>query len=224
MKVVVVEDQILFREFLVGLLRERLAMEVVGIAENGHEALEVIRSTQPDLVILDILIPKLSGILVARTILEERPITRILAVSSEMDIKTIHQVHQLNLSGFIDKNEASVEVLVEAIESVRQRKRYFSESLKITVRKLKADPLAFQKILTRREQEVLTLIGGGLSDAEISPRVGLSTTSVQSHRRNLFRKLNVRNTPELIRFAQESGFWKASFRKMDLDGSYHFHE
>jgi DNA-binding NarL/FixJ family response regulator len=224
MKVIVVEDQLLFREFLVNLLKDKLGLEVAGIAEDGETALKLFRDTCPDLVILDILIPKISGIQVARAILEERPGTRILAISSENDIKTIHQVHQLNLSGFIDKNEASVELLVEAIEAIRQRKRYFSESLKLTIRKLRADPQAFQKILTRREQEILTYIGGGLSDSEIGKRVGLSDTSIQSHRRNLFRKLDVHSTPELIRFAQESGFWKASFRKMGLSETYHIHD
>jgi DNA-binding NarL/FixJ family response regulator len=224
MKVIVVEDQLLFQEFLVNLLREKLSMEVVGIAEDGETALELIRKFKPDLVILDILIPKLSGIQVARAILDTHPATRILAISSENDIKTIHQVHQLNLAGFIDKNEATVDVLVEAIQAIQKHKRYFSESLKLTIRKLKADPLAFQKILTRREQEILTFIGGGLSDPEIGKRLGLSDTSIQSHRRNLFRKLDVHSTPELIRFAHESGFWKASFRKMGLSDTYHIHD
>ncbi|NDV61389.1 response regulator transcription factor [Puniceicoccales bacterium CK1056] len=224
MKVIVVEDQLLFQEFLVNLLKEKLSMEVVGVAGDGESALEMILNSKPDLVILDILIPKLSGILVARAVLDKYPTTRILAISSETDIKTIHQVHQLNLSGFIDKNEASMDVLVEAIRAIQQHKRYFSKSLQLTIRKLKADPLAFQKILSKREQEILTYIGGGLSDLEIGQRLGLSDTSIQSHRRNLFRKLDVHSTPELIRFAQESGFWKASFRKMGLSESYHIHE
>lgn len=224
MKVIVVEDQALFREFLVNLLRERLGFEVVGVAEDGEAALELFRKSDVDLVILDILIPKLSGIQVARAILNERPATRILAISSENDIKTIHQVNQLKLSGFIDKNEATVELLIEAIEAIRQHQRFFSESLKLTIRRLKADPQAFQKILTRREQEILTYIGGGLSDSEIGKRVGLSDTSIQSHRRNLFRKLDVHSTPELIRFAQESGFWKPAFRKMGLSDTYHIHD
>ena len=224
MKVIVVEDQILFQEFLVGLIRDRLAMDVVGVATDGETALDLIMLEKPDLVILDVLIPKLSGIRVAKTILDKRPTTRILAISSETDIKTIHQINQLNIAGFIDKNEATVELLTEAINTIQKGKRYFSESLKLAVRELRSDPLAFQKILTRREQEVLTYIGGGHSDAEIGKKLGLSGTSVQSHRRNLFRKLDVHSTPELIRFANESGFWKASFSKMGLSESYHIHD
>ena len=224
MKVIVVEDQLLFQEFLVGLLLDKLSMEVPAIAEDGETALELIRKHKPDLVILDIMIPKLSGIQVARTILSELPATRILAISSENDIKTIHQVHRLNLSGFVDKNEATVEILVEAIQTIQQHRRYFSPSMLQAVRQLKTDPLAFQKILSRREQEILTYIGGGLSDLEIGQRLGLSVTSIQSHRRNLLKKLDLHSTPELIRFAHESGFWKASFRKMGLSDTYHVHE
>lgn len=224
MKVIVVEDQLLFRDFLVNLLKDRLSMEVVGVASDGETALELVLRTEPDLVILDILIPKLSGILVARAILEKHPATRILGISSETDVKTLHQVDKLRLAGFIDKNEATVDVLVEAIESIRRNKRYFSHSLTSAIRKLKADPLSFQKILSKREQEILTFIGGGLSDGEIGRRLGLSETSIQSHRRNLFRKLDIHSTPELIRFANEAGFWKGSFSKMGLSESYHMHE
>ena len=150
MKVVVVEDQALFREFLVNLLRDKLSHDVVGFAADGPEALRVVRETDPDLVILDILIPKLSGIHVARCLIDERPGLRILALSSETDLKTVHQVHQLRLSGFIDKNEASVEVLRHAIDLISQRKRYVSANLTLTIERLKSDPKAFQKILTRR--------------------------------------------------------------------------
>jgi DNA-binding NarL/FixJ family response regulator len=224
MRAVVVEDQVLFQEFLANLLVEKLAFELAGTATDGPAALDLIRATRPDLVILDILIPRLSGIQIAKTVLGEMPKTRILAISSETDIKTVYQIHQLRVHGFVDKNEASVAILTEAIRSVCDGKRYLSESLRMTVQKLRADPKAFQKILTRREQEVLTQIGAGLSDAEIGRILGLSDTSVQSHRRNLFRKLDVHNTPELIRFAHDAGFWKAEFPRMGLNETYHVHE
>ncbi|MGC9450925.1 MAG: LuxR C-terminal-related transcriptional regulator [Oceanipulchritudo sp.] len=224
MRTVVVEDQVLFQEFLVELVGEKLGHEVLGCAGSGPEALELIRETRPNLVILDILIPEMSGILVARTVIEELPSTRILAITSETDIKTVYQIHQLRVPGFVDKNEAGVKVLTEAIQAMEQGRRYVSESLRMTVQRLRADPKSFQKILTRREQQVLMHIGAGLSDLEIGKILGLSDKSVQSHRRNLFRKLDVHSTPELIRFAQEAGFWKPEFRKMGLTDSYHLDE
>ena len=224
MKVVVVEDQVLFKEFLVTLLEEKLGCEVVGIAEDGNQALQIIRETRPKLVLLDILIPKLSGIHVAKIIQKEQPSVRILALSSQMDSKTLLQVNQLRLAGFVDKNEASVEVLTEAINLVTQNRCFFSGSMRQEIQKLKADPQAFQKILTRREQEVLTLIGGGMTDDEIGAELGLSSTSIHSHRQNLMRKLDFHSTPELIRFANETGFWKSEFKRMELEDTYHLHE
>ena len=223
MRVVIVEDQILFKEFLVDLLGSKLGHEIVGVAGDGESALKVIRDSRPDLVLLDILIPKLSGIHVAKTIQEELPQIRIIALSAEMDAKTVFQVNQLHLPGFLDKNEASMEVLSEAIRLVADKKRYCSESIKSKIIALKTDPKAFQKILTRREQEVLTYIGAGLSDAEIAGYLELSASSVQSHRANLMNKLDVHSTPELIRFANEHGFWKPAFEKMDLRETYHLH-
>ena len=225
MRVVVVEDQILFQEFLVDLLEKKLSHDIVGIAADGETALEMIREERPDLVILDILIPKLSGIHVARRIIDEMPKVRILALSAETDPKTIYQLHQLHLPAFVDKKEASADILKEAIQRVLEGKRYFSPSHQRTVAELKRDPLAFQKILTKREQEILTHIGAGLSDSEIGELVGLTQASVQSHRRNLFRKLDVHSTPELIRFANECGFWKTAFPDMGLtDSTYHLHD
>lgn len=224
MKVVVVEDQILFREFLIDSLQNKLGCEVVGTAIDGPGALDLISRLKPELVILDILIPEISGIVVARSLRKDFPRIRILALSNEMDAKTLHQVHQLRLNGFVDKNAASFEVLEEALTVIRAGGRFFSESMVRAVKELRADPEAFMKILSPREQEILTHIGGGLSDQEIGMRLGLSDTSVQSHRRNLLRKLNCHSTPQLIRFAQDKGFWKPSFEKMNLVENYHLHE
>jgi len=224
MRIVVVEDQALFREFLIACLVEDMGHQVVGIAKDGESAIEIVRREKPDLLILDVLIPRLSGIRVARTIRHELPNVRILILSNQMDAKTLYQLDRLYLAGFVDKNEASIEVLTEAIQAISNKKRFFSESMKSSIHRLKSDPNAFQKILTKREQEILTYIGAGLSDEEISGMLGLSSASVQSHRANLFRKLSVHSTPELIRYASEKGFWKPQFSRMDLTDSYHNHE
>ena len=224
MKIVLVEDQALFRDFLAVLVRDRLGHEVVGEAANGEQALDLIRSTLPDLIILDILIPRLSGIRVAQTISKELPSTRILALSSALDAKTVHQVHRLGLNGFVDKNEASKEVLIKAIDGIERSSRFFSDSVRRAIRRLQTDPVAFQKILSPREQEVLTLVGGGLSDEEIGMELELTPQSAQSYRKTLLRKLEVHSTPELINYAHENGFWKAAFTRMDLQDGYHIRE
>lgn len=224
MRIVVVEDQVLFRDFLIDNLTKGMSHEIVGIAGDGKSALEVVRREKPDLIILDVLIPKLSGILVAKAVREEFPHIRILVLTNQMDAKTLYQIQKLYLAGFVDKNDASKEILAEAIEAIKNKKRYFSESMWKSVTHLKMDPISFQKILTKREQEILSYIGAGLSDDKIGEILGLSTKSIQSHRSNLLRKVGVHSTPELIVFACEMGFWKPQFKKMDLTNTYHNHE
>ncbi len=220
MRVVVVEDQILFRELLVSLLARRPGVEVVAFAEDGPGALDRVRATLPDLVVLDILIPRLSGIEVARIILAELPATRILALSTELDPHTVHQLHQLNLAGFIDKNGATTSEVAAALDAIGAGRRYFSAGVLAALRQLRAHPQSFPKILSRREQEVLSLIGGGLSDAQIGQLTGLTENSVQSHRRNILRKLDLHSTPELMRYALEAGFWKPAYPRLQLESRH----
>lgn len=224
MKVVIVEDQILFEEFLTMLVCDKLGHALAGVAGDGYEAIDVIRRTKPDLVILDILIPKLSGIHVARQIAGEFPDIRILALTSELDAKTVHQVHNLNLAGFVDKNESSMQVLMDAVREIECGRTYYSSTVRKVVTGINRDPSSFQKILTRREQEVLSHIGASMSDGEIGKILGLSDSAAQTHRRNILRKLNLHSTPQLIRFAHENGFWKPAFNKMGLADSYHMND
>lgn len=223
MKTLIVEDQALFRDFLVAVLQRNEALLPLGIAGDGLTALEVFRAHHPRLVLLDILIPEQSGILVARRMLQEAPITRIIALSAERDPKTLYQIHQLGLSGFIDKNQTDTKTLSQAIDTVLSGGRFFSESYRTTVRDLRTNPDAFHKILSKREQEFLTLVGSGLSDEEISDKLDISLASVPSYRQNLYKKLGLHSNTELIRYAQETGFWKPAFKDLNLENSYHWH-
>lgn len=222
--VLIVEDQTLFLEFLVDFIHSQTDLKVVGTASDGESACQCVKALRPDLVLLDILIPRKSGIQVAAWIKSKFPRTRILAMSSETDPKTVYQVNQLRLAGFIDKNDASVETLTTALGAIREQRQYVSPTITETLKHLRQDPLAFQKIHTPREQEVLAYVGGSLSDADIAERLGLSKTSIQTHKRNICRKLDCSSTRELIRFAVDHGFWKPSFRRMGLVDTYHRHD
>lgn len=221
LRIVIVEDHLMFREFIRSVLTQDFHYDVVGEAGDGIEALRICREHKPDLLVLDILIPRLSGLHVAKTVREEMPETRILMLSSECDASTLHQLHQIHVEGFIDKVEQNTQTLRKAIRTITEGGRYYSEVIQKTLNSLHKDPMAFQKILTPREMEVLSLVGGGLSDNEIGKMLGLSSMSIQSHRRNLFSKLNITTTPELVQFAHEHGFWKHQFNKMELTRSYH---
>lgn len=223
-KTLIVEDQVLFREFLVSVLQRKEDLLPIDTANNGRAALEKFRLLRPKVIILDILIPELSGIRVAQQIRRKDPDVRIVALSSERDLKTLYQIHQLRLQGFIDKNETSAETLSHALDQILQGKRYFSNSYLDAMQRLRSDPDGFYKILSSREQEFISLAGAGLSDAQLAEKLGIRISSVGSHRQKIFKKLNLHSSTELIRYAQAMGFYKQAFRELQIEDAYHLDE
>ena len=189
--------------------------KVVGIADDGVAALQLCREKKPHLVLLDICIPQTSGLIVAEIIRSEFPFIKILAISSENDPVTVHRAFKIGLHGYLDKSTQTLETLTEAIRKVSEGGTYYSESVLKVRDELLHEPLAFQKILSTREQEVLALIGGCYSDQEIGNLIGLSPSTVQTHRKNIMGKVGVHSTPELIRYALEKGFWKPHEEKLN---------
>ncbi len=208
LKIVVVEDQALFRQVLTHLAVKEFGYAVIAAVADGLEALKTCRANPPDILLLDLLIPKMNGLFVATHLRREMPDLKIIAISSENDPYTIHRVFEIGLNGFIDKGSQSLKTLTQAIQKVADGGTYFSESILRVREKLFAEPTAFQKILSPREQEILSLIGGCLSDQEIGEIIGLSVSTVQTHRKNIMSKVGTHSTPELIRYALEQGFWK----------------
>lgn len=207
-KIVIVEDQKLFQELLTHVAQKEFGHKVVGIASDGIQAIQLCREKKTNLLLLDLLIPKISGLVVAETLQEEMPQLKILAVSSENDPYTVHRAFDIGLQGFLDKGSQTMATLVEAIERVSDGKTYFSENILKIREKLIQEPMAFHKILSPREQEVLALIGGCYSDQEIGEFMGLSSSTVQTHRKNIMNKTGTHSTPLLIKYALENGFWK----------------
>ena len=208
LEIVVVEDQKLFQQLLIHVVTLEFGYQVVGVADDGVTALRLCREKRPHLLLLDICIPQTSGLIVAEIIRSEFPFIKILAVSSENDPVTVHRAFKIGIHGYLDKSTQTMETLTEAIRKVSEGGTYYSESVVKVRDELLSEPLAFQKILSTREQEVLALIGGCYSDQEIGNLIGLSPSTVQTHRKNIMGKVGVHSTPELIRYALEKGFWK----------------
>lgn len=211
----------MFREFIRHVVENDLQLEVCAEADDGIRALEVCRKLKPDLVLLDILIPRMSGLQVARQLLKELPDCRIIALSSEHDPSTLHQLDELGVHGYVDKNGQTSDTLCHAIDEVMQGEPFYTPIMRETLAQMKTEPFSFHKMLSMRELQILSFVGGGMTDEEIGQIIGLSATSVQSHRRNLMNKLCLHSTPDLIQFAQDNGFWKPDFNRMNLARSYH---
>lgn len=208
LNIVIVEDQVLFQQLLMHVVTLEFGYNVVATAGDGLTALKTCREHKPHLVLLDICIPQTSGLVVAEIIRSEFPHIKVLAVSSENDPVTIHRAFKLGIHGYLDKSTQTMETLIEAIRKVSMGGTYYSESVLEVRDKLLHEPMAFQKILSPREQEIIALIGGCYSDQEIGNLVGLSPSTVQTHRKNIMGKVGVHSTPELIRYALDKGFWK----------------
>ncbi len=215
LEIVIVEDQKLFQQLLSLVVTQEFGYTVVGQAGDGISALKICREKRPQLVLLDICIPQTSGLVVAEILRAEFPQMKILAVSSENDAVTVHRAFKLGIQGYLDKATQTMETLTEAIRKVSTGGTFYSETILRVRERLMHEPMAFQKILSAREQEILALIGGCYSDQEIGNLVGLSPSTVQTHRKNIMSKVGVHSTPELIRYAIEKGFWKPHAEKMD---------
>ncbi len=214
-RIVIVEDHLMFREVLRKVCAIELRHEVVGEAGDGPSAIEVVKKTRPDMVLLDLHLPGLDGFQVAESIRQLAPAIRILVLSSHCDEYTVFRAEQAHVQGFVDKNTNSVAMLKEAISAVAAGRVSFSDAFMRAKTLRHRDPQSFDKILTVRERAVLSLIGAPLADEEIGRRLQIATETVEKHRFNLLRKLGLRTTIELVRYARDHGFTMSAPRSGD---------
>jgi len=205
-KLAIVEDQELFRRMLAGLCSTQFGFKVVCEAGTVAEALERIPAAQPDVVLLDLHLPDGDGLDVAAKLFERMPDLRVLALTSLHDEMTIHRIHSIGIQGFVDKNMQQPETLRSAIETVASGRGYFAEVVQQVQQTMRSDPMSFLKVLSAREQELLHLLGRGLTNEEAAAQMGLTAGTVHSHRRNIMKKLGTATQVELIRYALRKGF------------------
>ena len=206
MRIVIVEDHLMFREVLRKVCVAELDHEVVGEAADGARAVEVVAQTAPDLVLLDLHLPSLDGFGVVEAIRKRFPNVRILVLSSHCDEYTVYRSERSRVQGFVDKNTNSVSLLKTAITAVAEGRVWFSEAFLREKAARHRDPRSFDKLLTERERAVLSLVGQPLTDAEIGEQLAISEETVEKHRFNILRKLGLQTTAELIRYARDHGF------------------
>jgi two-component system response regulator NreC len=206
MRILVVEDQTLVRELLVFSCRDIRPGSVVHGVGTCAAALEEARRRQPDLILLDLVLPDGDGIELAQPLLAAAPRARLIALSSHVDEFTLHRALASKIHGILDKNEQPVRILREAMDEVLAGRRYLSSAVQRLRANLRADPAAFDKILSDREQAVLRLVGEGLDNEAVAARLKISPSTAKNHRLNIMAKLDLHSTPQLIRYAIEKGF------------------
>lgn len=205
-RIVIVEDHLMFREILRKICETDLPHKVVGEAGDGRQAIAMVQKTKPDLVLLDLHLPNIDGFGVIEQIRKELPEVLVLVLSSHCDDYTVYRAERAGVQGFVDKNTNSVTALKQAIEQVTHGKAAFSEAFNRIRAKRRADPVSFDKVLGNREREVLMLVGQSMRDSEIAAKLNISEQTVATHRLNVIRKLGLNNTTELMRYARDHGF------------------
>lgn len=205
-RVLIAEDHILVRAGIRALLEKNGNLHVVGEAANGQEAVDMTRELKPDVLVMDIMMPRLNGIQAAGKIQEQKLPVKILLLSMYSDAGFIYQALQKGVKGYILKSSVSDE-LITAVNTVAAGKTYLSEPIsEIVVESvIKPDPSIQTGNpldgLSPREKEILQLIAEEHTSGEIAQMLFISEKTVEKHRASLMEKLNVRNMAGLVRMA-----------------------
>jgi len=209
-KVLIVDDHTLVRDGIRALLSLIADIKVVGEAANGREALEKVKKLAPDVVLMDLAMPILSGLEATRRIRKRFPDTKVLALTQYEDREYIVPTIEAGARGFVSKTAAFSE-LASAIQAVYQGGSFLSPMAAAAVVEECQQKVAIEggkdsyQNLTDREREMLKLVAEGYTAKEIADMLVIGLRTVETHKTNLMKKLNIHNKADLIRFAIRKG-------------------
>ncbi|HUX62116.1 MAG TPA: response regulator transcription factor [Ignavibacteriaceae bacterium] len=198
--ILIVDDHPIVAEGIRKLIQDSNAAEVIGVAGTGKACLDFLRWEKPDVILLDISLPDISGIDLCKVIKTKEPSRKILALTTFNERSTVINMMKNGADGYILKNSETSEI-IEAIQEVYKGGKYICDSAE----ELLKEEVINDLLLTNREKEVLRLIADGFTNLEIGNRLFISPLTVDSHRKNLITKLKARNTASLIRIASDKG-------------------
>ena len=209
-RIVIADDHTIFRQGLRMLLAQEDDMEVVGEAADGIEALELAKKHKPDIILLDIAMPAMDGVKVAGKIKKTLPQTKIIVLTSYSDDQFLFEFLKLGVSGFVLKDSASQE-LIYSIRKSNEGMVFFDPSVSKKVMEKftqvsggKSDFVNYGK-LSDREKEVLRLVAEGCATKEVAEKLYISPKTVENHRANIMKKLNIRDRTGLTKYALRLG-------------------
>jgi len=210
-KVLLADDHTVVREGLRALLEATPDIAVVGEADTGRRAVQLAQTLQPDVVVMDVVMPQLNGVEATRQILRECPDCKVLVLSSYSDDEKVAQLIEHGATGFLVKQAASND-LVKAIRETRKGNAFFSPCISRRLLDQCRDSMTKGKVvkknsdrLTSRETEVLQLIAEGYANKQIADVLGISIKTVEKHRQQLMDKLNIHEVAGLTRHAISIG-------------------
>ncbi len=209
-RILLVDDHQMMRDGLRAILTSESEFEIVGEAKDGREAVRAAAKLSPDVVVMDVGMPEMNGIEASRRIKKENPETRVIALSTHSDKRYVLNMIGTGAEGYVLKQAASDE-LIRAVSVVARGEHYLSpqitgvvfEPMRGMQKRLATPPK--RELLGAREREVLQLLAEGRTSKEIAAALGLSTKTIETHRRNIGQKLGLRSIAELTKYAVREG-------------------
>jgi DNA-binding NarL/FixJ family response regulator len=210
-RIIIADDHVMFRKGIMSILEKNKDFVVIGEAGDGLELLELLKKVTADMVILDISMPHLRGIEATEEIKMISEDVKVLILSMHKDKEYVRSAISAGAEGYLIKEDADTE-LFTAIEKIRQDGRYLSPLLldeitdNLFEMNKKGQLLQEEEQLTTREREVLKLIAEGLSNKDIADRLFVSVRTIEHHRAHIMRKLNIKSTASLVKYAIRKGY------------------
>jgi DNA-binding NarL/FixJ family response regulator len=210
-RIVLADDHRMFRQALRAMLENEPGIEVVGEASDGIELLQVVQQTLPDVVCIDIGMPNLNGIEATRRLLALHPATKVIGLSAYNDRNFILDMLKAGAAAYVTKNEAGDELL-RALKAVRLNRKYLCPDIAdvvmgamINTQEVKSGTVR----LGARERQVLQMVAEGMTSTQIAENIHLAPSTIEVHRRNIMRKLNLHSVAELTKYAIRNGMTNA---------------
>lgn len=207
-EVVIVDDHVMVREGIKQLLEMDGDIRVIGEASDGEEGLKVVEATDPDVLLLDVNMPKMNGLEVLQKIKESGIKRKVLILTIHNEVEYLLKAIEIGVDGYVLK-DSELSVLRRAIFAVNEGNTYIQSSLAPLLKQRLEEPDVVENNeegLTKREMEVLKLIAEGLYNKEIADRLTISEKTVKNHVSNIFRKIDVSDRTQAAVFAIRSGY------------------
>ncbi len=213
-KVLLVDDHQIMIDGILSIVEEEEWIAIVGQASTGREAIDLCEQLKPDLVLLDLDMPVMNGIEASKQIKNIFPDIKIIILSLHSEKSVIEHMIQINIDGYLIKTSDKAEML-QAIKTVAEGKKYFSSAVTFALSGIATESTSIVNIsnqlqtqlasLSEREIEILKLIAEGFSNKEIGKQLRLSFRTIDAHRANLMKKLEIKKVTGLVRFAVKTG-------------------
>lgn len=213
-RILVADDHPVVRKGITACLAKQVTVEIIGEAADGREAVRKARELKPDLILMDINMPHMSGLAVTELLSREMPGIKVLVLSAQGSTDCVVRIIQSGARGYVLK-DAPTEELVRAIETVHGGQAYFSADVaRVALNQFVRgqSEAASTPQLTNREREVLAQIADGLSNKEIASQLGVGVRTVETHRERIMRKLDIHNVAGLTKFAIAKGLVSLEMR------------